>query len=154
MEDDDLPVKQRMPKPRLPPTGKISSPRKRPIKEPGPGKGHPRKKLKLNDGDSVKINEGDTATNNAESSGDPVKKVVEAPKMNGEKMSREPSKNKGPTSAVAESVIAKPLTNGIVPVSHSVPTQATVVTPTAKGKGKEVNGESGSFPSPESLEAT
>lgn len=33
MEDDDLPVKQRYPKPRLPPTGKISSPRKRPIKE-------------------------------------------------------------------------------------------------------------------------
>lgn len=33
VEDDDLPPKQRYPKPRLPPTGKISSPRKRPIKE-------------------------------------------------------------------------------------------------------------------------
>jgi transcriptional activator SPT7 len=33
VEDDDLPQKQRFPKPRLPPTGKISSPRKRPIKE-------------------------------------------------------------------------------------------------------------------------
>ena len=33
VEDDDLPPKQRFPKPRLPPTGKISSPRKRPIKE-------------------------------------------------------------------------------------------------------------------------
>lgn len=32
-EDDDLPIKQRFPKPRLPPTGKISSPRKRPIRE-------------------------------------------------------------------------------------------------------------------------
>lgn len=47
MEDDDLPQKQRFPKPRLPPTGKISSPRKRPIREQGPGKGHPRKKVKL-----------------------------------------------------------------------------------------------------------
>lgn len=33
IEDDDLPPKQRFPKPRLPPTGKISSPRKRPIRE-------------------------------------------------------------------------------------------------------------------------
>lgn len=49
IEDDDLPQKQRFPKPRLPPTGKISSPRKRPIREPGPGKGHPRKKMKLDE---------------------------------------------------------------------------------------------------------
>ncbi|EME40265.1 hypothetical protein DOTSEDRAFT_138064 [Dothistroma septosporum NZE10] len=33
VEDEDLPAKQRFPKPRLPPTGKISSPRKRPLKE-------------------------------------------------------------------------------------------------------------------------
>lgn len=33
VEDEDLPQKQRFPKPRLPPSGKISSPRKRPIKE-------------------------------------------------------------------------------------------------------------------------
>ena len=33
VEDDDLPIKQRFPKPRLPPTGKISSPRKRPLRE-------------------------------------------------------------------------------------------------------------------------
>jgi transcriptional activator SPT7 len=33
IEDDELPPKQRFPKPRLPPTGKISSPRKRPLKE-------------------------------------------------------------------------------------------------------------------------
>jgi transcriptional activator SPT7 len=33
VEDDDLPPKQRFPKPRLPPSGKISSPRKRPIRE-------------------------------------------------------------------------------------------------------------------------
>jgi transcriptional activator SPT7 len=33
VEDDELPIKQRFPKPRLPPTGKISSPRKRPLRE-------------------------------------------------------------------------------------------------------------------------
>lgn len=47
VEDDELPPKQRFPKPRLPPTGKISSPRKRPIKEQQAGK---RKKMKMNDG--------------------------------------------------------------------------------------------------------
>jgi transcriptional activator SPT7 len=33
VEDEDLPQKQRFPKPRLPPTGKITSPRKRPLRE-------------------------------------------------------------------------------------------------------------------------
>ncbi|KAI9844904.1 MAG: Transcriptional activator spt7 [Sclerophora amabilis] len=33
IEDEDLPQKQRLPKPKLPATGKISSPRKRPLKE-------------------------------------------------------------------------------------------------------------------------
>lgn len=33
VEDEELPAKQKFPKPRLPPTGKISSPRKRPIRE-------------------------------------------------------------------------------------------------------------------------
>ena len=33
VEDDELPAKQRFPKPRLPPSGKISSPRKRPPRE-------------------------------------------------------------------------------------------------------------------------
>ncbi|KAI9822493.1 MAG: Transcriptional activator spt7 [Pycnora praestabilis] len=47
VEDDDLPQKQRFPKPRLPPTGKISSPRKRPIKEQGGGA---KKKKKLEGG--------------------------------------------------------------------------------------------------------
>ncbi|KAI9779624.1 MAG: Transcriptional activator spt7 [Geoglossum umbratile] len=37
IEDEDLPQKQRFPKPRLPPTGKITSPRKRPAKEQGGG---------------------------------------------------------------------------------------------------------------------
>ena len=43
VEDDDLPQKQRFPKPRLPPTGKISSPRKRPIKEQGGNKSKKKK---------------------------------------------------------------------------------------------------------------
>lgn len=43
IEDEDLPQKQRFPKPRLPPTGKISSPRKRPIKEQGGGKSKKKK---------------------------------------------------------------------------------------------------------------
>ncbi|KAL8662561.1 MAG: hypothetical protein Q9202_004613 [Teloschistes flavicans] len=55
VEDEDLPLKQRFPKPRLPPTGKISSPRKRPIREPGPGKGHPRKKMKLNNEEGKEV---------------------------------------------------------------------------------------------------
>lgn len=33
IEDEDLPQKQRFPRPRLPPNGRISSPRKRPIRE-------------------------------------------------------------------------------------------------------------------------
>lgn len=33
VEDQDLPIKHQYPKPRLPPTGKITSPRKRPIRE-------------------------------------------------------------------------------------------------------------------------
>jgi len=37
VEDEDLPVKQRPPKPRLPPTGKISMPRKRPLHGQGGG---------------------------------------------------------------------------------------------------------------------
>jgi transcriptional activator SPT7 len=44
IEDDDLPVKQRFPKPRLPNTGVISSPRKRPLKEQG---GNAKKKKKV-----------------------------------------------------------------------------------------------------------
>lgn len=52
LEDEDLPAKQRYPKPRLPPTGKISSPRKRPLKEQ---QQMARKKRKLEEGkdDSV-----------------------------------------------------------------------------------------------------
>lgn len=45
IEDDDLPQKQRFPKPRLPPTGKITSPRKRPLKEQGGGNKSKKKKI-------------------------------------------------------------------------------------------------------------
>jgi transcriptional activator SPT7 len=47
VEDDELPAKQRFPKPRLPPTGKISSPRKRPLREQAQ---MARKKRKLEEG--------------------------------------------------------------------------------------------------------
>jgi transcriptional activator SPT7 len=47
VEDEDLPIKQRFPKPRLPPTGKITSPRKRPPRE---AQQIARKKRKLEDG--------------------------------------------------------------------------------------------------------
>ena len=47
VEDDELPVKQRFPKPRLPPTGKITSPRKRPVREQ---QQLARKKRKLEEG--------------------------------------------------------------------------------------------------------
>ena len=155
VEDDDLPIKQRMPKPRLPPTGKITSPRKRPFKEPGPGKGHPRKKFKMADGEPVRIIEGDSSTNRADNLGDPIKKATEPPKVNGEKMSREPSKTDGSASMTAMAAApTKPLTNGILPTSNTISEQTATVTPLGKGKGREVNLESGSFPSPESMEAS
>ncbi|KAK2628903.1 hypothetical protein QTJ16_002006 [Diplocarpon rosae] len=50
VEDDELPIKQRPAKPRLPPTGKISSPRKRPQKELS---GNAKKKKKLENGVAV-----------------------------------------------------------------------------------------------------
>lgn len=53
LEDEDLPVKQRFPKPRLPPSGKITSPRKRPPKEQ---QQLARKKRKLEDGKEELVN--------------------------------------------------------------------------------------------------
>ncbi|KAI9829578.1 MAG: hypothetical protein M1819_006083 [Sarea resinae] len=50
VEDDELPQKQRLPKPRLPPTGKISSPRKRPFKDHGGAAGGVKKKKKIDGG--------------------------------------------------------------------------------------------------------
>ncbi|RDW73791.1 hypothetical protein BP5796_07233 [Coleophoma crateriformis] len=50
IEDEDLPQKQRLPKPRLGPTGKITSPRKRPLKET---LGNAKKKKKLENGIAI-----------------------------------------------------------------------------------------------------
>ncbi len=50
LEDEDLPVKQRPSRPRLGPTGKITSPRKRPLKEQA---GNSKKKKKLENGTAM-----------------------------------------------------------------------------------------------------
>lgn len=55
VEDEDLPLKQRFPKPRLPPTGKITSPRKRPLKEQI---GNAKKKKKLENGIAMDVANG------------------------------------------------------------------------------------------------
>lgn len=55
LEDEDLPVKQRLPRPRLPPTGKITSPRKRPLKEQS---GNAKKKKKLENGTAMDTSNG------------------------------------------------------------------------------------------------
>ena len=55
IEDEDLPQKQRFPKPRLPPTGKITSPRKRPLKEQA---GNAKKKKKLENGVAMDVTSG------------------------------------------------------------------------------------------------
>lgn len=53
VEDETLPAKQQRPKPRLPPTGKITSPMKRPIREQ---QQMAKKKRKLEEGRAVEIN--------------------------------------------------------------------------------------------------
>ena len=131
VEDDDLPLKQRFPKPRLGANGKITSPRKRPVKEQGPGKGHPRKKMKTNDGEAKDV----VKDNGAGKEGD---------KTNGEK---------DKFDSVAESNRAT--TNGIpanenFAASHG---DMTIGSPTPKGKSKQKEIEGGMI-SPESLEAT
>lgn len=55
LEDEDLPIKQRPSKPRLPPTGKITSPRKRPLKEQA---GNAKKKKKLDNGVALDVSNG------------------------------------------------------------------------------------------------
>lgn len=89
VEDEDLPQKQRLPKPRLPPTGKITSPRKKPVREPGPGKGHPKKKWRPVEGqgwvkdsevaDKTKPGAPNAATQNVgERAGSKLKNVTNA----------------------------------------------------------------------------
>lgn len=55
LEDDELPVKQRPSRPRLGPTGKITSPRKRPLKEQS---GNAKKKKKLDNGIAIDVANG------------------------------------------------------------------------------------------------
>ena len=126
VEDDDLPQKQRLPKPRLPPTGKITSPRKRPQKEQGPGKGHPRKKMKLIDGeakDTSKDGEGQKASESEKAGAKDKDKEDEG------------------------TPLGKPIPNGIV--NHAgAGDPDSLGTPTAKGKQKE---NEGGMISPESI---
>lgn len=133
VEDDDLPLKQRFPKPRLGANGKITSPRKRPIKEPGPGKGHPRKKMKLNDGEAKE-------TGKENGSG----KENEVPKAEAEK------DNPDQVAELSRATTNGTLANGAATTVHD---DMTVETATPKGKGKPREMEGGMI-SPESLEAT
>jgi transcriptional activator SPT7 len=83
VEDEDLPQKQRFPKPRLPPTGKISSPRKRPIREQQQAA---KKKRKM---EEVEKSGGGGATGQP-----PLSKLrLDVPKENG--IVEEPSKGLG-----------------------------------------------------------
>lgn len=133
IEDDDLPQKQRFPKPRLPPTGKITSPRKRPLKEQGPGKGHPRKKMKMGDGEGKEMGKENVAEKESGKEGEKDKKDE----------TQTPAK--------------KPTTNGVVSSGTNAALDSggdvTMGMPTPKGKGKNGN-EGGGMISPESLEAT
>ena len=79
VEDEDLPSKQRFPKPRLPPSGKISSPRKRPIKEQ---QASAKKKRKVEDtnGNGPQVNgvingEGNQASSGNKGPGRPIGKL-------------------------------------------------------------------------------
>ena len=132
VEDDDLPQKQRFPKPRLPPTGKITSPRKRPLKEQGPGKGHPRKKMKTADGEAKEMGKENTAEKESGREGEKDKKHE----------TQTPAKKSNANGVVSNSANAAVDSGGDV----------TMGTPTPKGKGK--SGNEGGMISPESLEAT
>ena len=152
VEDDDLPQKQRFPKPRLPPTGKISSPRKRPVREPGPGKGHPRKKMKLNNGDATATGSTNpTAAENNNAIKSPVGKLKLDP----------PSQT--PTTGTATMMAnGDDTAGGGVRVDsvgkENVPKVLSKEKEKDKDKGKEKEKEkdmvNGGMISPESLEAT
>ncbi|KAF2459463.1 hypothetical protein BDY21DRAFT_282509 [Lineolata rhizophorae] len=97
IEDEDLPAKQRFPKPRLPPTGKISSPRKRPLREQ---QQMAKKKRKIDEGKEVATGGGEGA-NNSGGTSKPLAKPVGKLKLempnNKEKMAvdNEPEKDDG-----------------------------------------------------------
>ncbi|KAF2466696.1 uncharacterized protein BDR25DRAFT_327779 [Lindgomyces ingoldianus] len=110
VEDEDLPPKQRYPKPRLPPTGKISSPRKRPLREQ---QQMARKKRKLDeDKDDNASNENGASVNGNSFSkgiGKPIGKLkLDMPAQKENQNVPEPEKDDG--SAVGmispESILA------------------------------------------------
>lgn len=68
LEDEDLPTKQRYPKPRLPPTGKITSPRKRPPREQAQ---LARKKRRIEEGKEDPAGSNANATSNGPAKGMP-----------------------------------------------------------------------------------
>ena len=132
VEDEDLPQKQRFPKPRLPPTGKISSPRKRPMKEPGPGKGHPRKKMKLDE---------------QAKDGKDGKEIKDIGKEIPKDIGKEKGAAKGSKDAKVGALMERTTSSNAV----------TNAEPTKEGsqqKEKAKAGETGGMISPESLEAT
>ncbi|KAK4697398.1 transcriptional activator SPT7, partial [Lecanoromycetidae sp. Uapishka_2] len=139
VEDDDLPQKQRFPKPRLPPTGKITSPRKRPPKEPGPGKGHPRKKMKLNDGEAKETGKDNEGAREVEKEKEQAKDDMPG--------ASKPTTN-GVTTHNSEE-LGREATGTPTPIVKRADGDAPG-TPIAKGKQK---GDDGGMISPESLEA-
>ena len=84
LEDEELPPKQRNPRPRLGPTGKITSPRKRPLKEQA---GNAKKKKKLDNGIAIDPVTGAKTGTNEPKAITPVKKLKSFP--NGGPMSME-----------------------------------------------------------------
>jgi len=89
VEDDDLPPKQRFPKPRLPPTGKISSPRKRPLREQ---QQMARKKRKL---DEEKDDNGNDQGGFMKGIGKPIGKLKLEPVQRENHSVQEPEKEDG-----------------------------------------------------------
>ncbi|KAK0725399.1 hypothetical protein B0H67DRAFT_483113 [Lasiosphaeris hirsuta] len=79
VEDEDLPVKQRRPRPRLGPTGKIVSPQKRPPKEQI---AMAKKKKKLESG-LAQVTDGKGVNASPEKGGTPSKKLKSAGLVNG-----------------------------------------------------------------------
>jgi len=89
IEDDELPPKQRFPKPRLPPTGKISSPRKRPIREQ---QQMARKKRKL---DEALDDPGNDPGGYMKGIGKPIGKLKLEPAQKETRSVQEPEKDDG-----------------------------------------------------------
>jgi transcriptional activator SPT7 len=94
IEDEDLPPKQRFPKPRLPPTGKISSPRKRPLREQ---QQMARKKRKMDEGrDDDGANDQHSNGNLMKGIGKPIGKLkLEMPAQKENQGVTEPEKDDG-----------------------------------------------------------